>query len=67
MCYDIIYPHSRVCIVTGYGLDDQGFEVRALVKSRIFTSSYRPDRFWGPTSHQMGTGDSFRGDEAAGA
>jgi hypothetical protein len=34
---------SAVGIVTGYGLDDQEFEVRV-----PFTSPGRPDRLWGP-------------------
>jgi hypothetical protein len=37
-----------VSIATGYGLDDRGVGVRVLVGSRIFSSSRRPDRQWGP-------------------
>jgi hypothetical protein len=39
---------SIVGIATGYGLDDRGVGVRVAVGSRIFTSSYRTDRLWGP-------------------
>jgi hypothetical protein len=39
---------SAVCIATGYRLDDGGVGVRVSVGSRIFSSSCRPDRFWGP-------------------
>jgi hypothetical protein len=39
---------SVVDIATGYGLDDQGVGVRVSVESRIFSSSHRPDRLWGP-------------------
>jgi hypothetical protein len=38
---------SVVGTATGYGLDDRGITVRVPVGSRIFTSSHRPDRFWG--------------------
>jgi hypothetical protein len=44
---------SQDCIVdiaTGYGLDDQGVGVRALVGSGIFSSPCQPDRLWGPHS-----------------
>jgi hypothetical protein len=37
-----------VCIVTGYGLDDQGVRFRVPVGSRIFTSPSHPDWLWGP-------------------
>jgi hypothetical protein len=39
---------SAVGIATGYGLDDRGIGVRILVRSRIISSPYRPDRLWGP-------------------
>jgi hypothetical protein len=39
---------SVVGIVTGCGLDDRGFGVRVPVGSRIFSSSCRPNRLWGP-------------------
>jgi hypothetical protein len=39
---------SIVSIVTGYGLDDWGVEVRAPVGSRIFSSPSRPDWLWDP-------------------
>jgi hypothetical protein len=34
--------------VTGYGLDDRGVGVQVPVKSKIFSSTHRPDRLWGP-------------------
>jgi hypothetical protein len=43
-------PGSVVGIATGYGLDDRGVGVRVPVGSRIFSSSRRPDRLWGPHS-----------------
>jgi hypothetical protein len=39
--------NSAVGIATGYGLYDRGFGVRVPVRSRIFSSSRRPDRPWG--------------------
>jgi hypothetical protein len=39
------------------GVDCWGIEVRVPVRSRIFTSPYRPDRLWCP----VGTGGSFPG------
>jgi hypothetical protein len=39
---------SAVGIATGYGLDDQGVGVLVPVGARIFTSSCRPDKVWGP-------------------
>jgi hypothetical protein len=39
---------SLVGIATGYRLDGRGIGVRVPVWSRIFISSYRPDRLWGP-------------------
>jgi hypothetical protein len=39
---------NSVGITTGYGLDDRGVVVWVPVGSRIFSSSRRPDRFWGP-------------------
>jgi hypothetical protein len=41
---------SAVGIATGYGLDDRRVGVRVPVGSRIFSSTRRPDRLWGPTS-----------------
>jgi hypothetical protein len=41
---------STVGILTGYGLDDRGVGVRVPIKSRIFSSSRRPDRPLGPPS-----------------
>jgi hypothetical protein len=37
---------SVVGIAIGYGLDDRGVGVQA--GSRIFSSTRRPDRLWGP-------------------
>jgi hypothetical protein len=48
----LIVPQSRcsaVGIATGYGLDDGGTRVWVPVRSRIFTSPYRPYRLPGPT------------------
>jgi hypothetical protein len=39
---------SSVGIAAGHGLDDRALGVRVPVGSRIFTSPYRPHRFWGP-------------------
>jgi hypothetical protein len=41
---------SSIGIATGYRLDDWGFGVRVPVESRIFSSSHRPDRLWGPSN-----------------
>jgi hypothetical protein len=41
---------SIVGMTTGYGLEDRGIGVQAPVRSRIFSSPQRPDRFWGPPS-----------------
>jgi hypothetical protein len=41
---------SAVGIAIGYGMDDRGVGVRVLVESRIFSSTRRPDRLWGPPS-----------------
>jgi hypothetical protein len=46
-----LYLRSRdsvVGIATGYGLDDRRLGVRVPVQSRMFSSSRRPDRLWGP-------------------
>jgi hypothetical protein len=42
------FPLNVVGIATTYGLDDQEVGVRDSVGSRIFSSSRRPDRLWGP-------------------
>jgi hypothetical protein len=39
---------SVVGIAAGYGLDDWGVGVRVPVGPRIFSTSNRPDRLWGP-------------------
>jgi hypothetical protein len=49
MYYKKIMSHGTVSIATGYGLDDRGNGVHVPVGSRIFTSPYYPDQFWGPT------------------
>jgi hypothetical protein len=49
MCF-IGSRDSAVGMATGYGLDDRGVGVRVPVGSRIFSSLYRPDRFWCPPS-----------------
>jgi hypothetical protein len=46
---------SAVGIVTGYGLDDRGVEIRFPVGARIFCSPCRLDRFWPPASYPVGT------------
>jgi hypothetical protein len=38
---------SAVNAATGYGMDDQGVEIRILVLTRIFSSPRSSDRFWG--------------------
>jgi hypothetical protein len=47
---DLMGRDSSVGIATGYGLDDRGVGVGVSVGSRIFTSPFRPDRLWGPSS-----------------
>jgi hypothetical protein len=42
---------SSVGTATGYGLDGREVGVRVPVRSRMFSSLRRPDRFWGPPSH----------------
>jgi hypothetical protein len=39
---------SAVGIATGYGLNDRRVGVRAPVGPRMFSSSRRPERLWGP-------------------
>jgi hypothetical protein len=48
--YTVFYRSwdSAVSIATGYVMEDRGIGVRVPVVSRIFSSPYRPDRFWGP-------------------
>jgi hypothetical protein len=41
---------SAFGIATAYELGEGGVGVRVLARSRIFTSSYNPDRLWGPPS-----------------
>jgi hypothetical protein len=41
---------STVGIASGYGLDGRGVGVRVLVVARFFSSSRRPNWFWGPPS-----------------
>jgi hypothetical protein len=41
---------SAVGTAPGYRLDDRGVGVRVPVGIRIFSSSRRPDRLWGPPS-----------------
>jgi hypothetical protein len=43
-----IFISSAVGIASGYGLDDRQEGVWVPVGSRIFTSSRRPNRLWGP-------------------
>jgi hypothetical protein len=52
--YSVIYLFSCwdsvVGIATSYGLDDRGVGIRDPVGSRIFSSTRRPDKLWGPPS-----------------
>jgi hypothetical protein len=52
VCFSVCFGSrdSSVGIGTGYGLDGRegSVGVRVPVGSRIFSSSQRPDRFWGP-------------------
>jgi hypothetical protein len=47
-CHVTLPFRGLVISATGYGLDDRGVGVRVQVRSRIFTSPYRPDRLWAP-------------------
>jgi hypothetical protein len=47
-------PDISVGIATGCGLDDRGVGSSSPGRVKIFTSTYRPDRLWGPP-----TGGSF--------
>jgi hypothetical protein len=47
-CDNVRSRDSSVGIVTSYGLDGGRVGVRVPVRSRIFSSPRRPDRFWGP-------------------
>jgi hypothetical protein len=69
---DRLLPWCRdggaVGIATGYGRDDREVGVRVPVGSRIFTSPYHPDRFWGPPNLLYnGYRGLFFGCKAAGA
>jgi hypothetical protein len=60
--------NSAVGIATGYRLGDRDVGVRVPVGSRIFTSSCRPDRLWGPPNLLYnGYWGLFHGGKAAGA
>jgi hypothetical protein len=48
ICHELMSRDSAVGIATGYGLEERGVGVRVPVGSRIFFSSRRPDRLWGP-------------------
>jgi hypothetical protein len=64
----IVLSTLPVGIVIGYGLGDPGVRVRFAIRSRIFTSHYRPDRLCGPPSLlSNGYRGSFPGGKAAGA
>jgi hypothetical protein len=47
-CNDKRSRDSSVGIATSYRLDDRGVGVRIPMMSRIFSSSSRPVRLWGP-------------------
>jgi hypothetical protein len=49
---------SVVDTATSYMLDDRGVGVRVAVGSRIFSSSHRPERLWGPPNLLS---DGYRG------
>jgi hypothetical protein len=44
----MVSRNSVVGIATGYGLDDQDVRVQVPAASRIFSSTRRPERLWGP-------------------
>jgi hypothetical protein len=44
----LVSRDSVVGIATGYELDDRGIGFRVPVVLRIFSSSNRPNRLWGP-------------------
>jgi hypothetical protein len=59
---------SAIGIATGDELDDRGVGFRFPVGPRIFTSPYRPDLLWGPTTLLFnGYRGLFPRGEAAGA
>jgi hypothetical protein len=59
---------SVVGITTGYGLEDQGVEVRVPVRQEfVLLHVVQTDYGDHPTSYTMGTGGSFPGGKAAGA
>jgi hypothetical protein len=43
-------PGHQVGTATGYGLEGRRAGVRVQVRTWFFSSSRRPDRFWGPSS-----------------
>jgi hypothetical protein len=55
--YTLVLTHwsrdSAVGIASGYELDGRGVGVRVPVGSRMFSSSRRPDRFWGLGPHDL--------------
>jgi hypothetical protein len=65
----IIYSVTFVRGIRGRSLDDIGVGIRVLVRSRILTTVYRPDRLWGPPNHLSNAygGAPFHGGKAAGA
>jgi hypothetical protein len=59
---------SAVGIVTGYGLDDRGIEVRVSVEAEFYSSPRLPVRSGAhPASYPMFAVGSFPGGKAVGA
>jgi hypothetical protein len=62
----IMSRDNAVGIAPGYGMDDWGVGVRVPVRSTIFSSPCRLDRFWGPpASYPMDAKMSFPGGNTA--
>jgi hypothetical protein len=56
---------SSVSVMSDYGLNYRTIEVRFPAEAKgFFLYPLSPDRFWGPTSCTMGTGDPFPGSKS---